>query len=213
MIGTVPADWRVVRLDECCEVRPGPSGGILDTSHHVIGGVPVVTAGDVGSAGIVVAPRVSVTADTAERLHRHRLRPGDIVLVRIGVTTRHAMVSSLQDGWLLGGSCIRFRAVDGVLPGYLACYLAHPAVQEWLAEHTHGTVLPTVTKRTVATLPLVLPPIAVQAGLVEVARIFDEKIRAHENVIQTTRALRDLLLPRLLAGDPALPDVFESPSP
>jgi hypothetical protein len=32
--------------------------------------------------------------------------------------------------------------------------------------------------------------------------MFDAKIQAHENVIQTTEALRDLLMPRPLAGGP-----------
>jgi restriction endonuclease S subunit len=172
----------------------------------MIGGVPVVNAADVGPDGIVSpSPGVRVSPEIAKRLPRYRLEPGDIVLVRIGVTTRRAMATEPQGGWLLSGSCIRVRAVRDVSPEYLACYLAHPAAQEWLAEHTKRGVLPTLSGRTVGALPLVLPPAAVQQRVVEVARIMDAKIHAHENVIRTTQALRELLLPRLLAGDPAPP--------
>lgn len=194
------------RLDECCHVQPGPSGTTLKSSEYVIGGVPVVNAGDVGTEGVSLGPRVSVSAETAERLRRYRLHPGDIVLVRIGVTTRHAMVTEQQDGWLLGGSGIRVRVVRDVSPEYLAYYLTHPAVQEWLAEHTQRGVLPTLSQRTVGALPLVLPPAAVQRGVVDAARVIDAKIRAHQDVIRATRTLRELLLPRLLAGDPVPPD-------
>jgi len=94
LIGTVPDDWRVQRLDECCDVQPGPSGSLLRSTNYVTGGIPVVKAGDVGLDGLNLGPVSSVNVETAERLVRYRLCVGDIVLVRIGVTTRHAMVAA-----------------------------------------------------------------------------------------------------------------------
>ncbi|TDC36154.1 restriction endonuclease subunit S [Micromonospora sp. 15K316] len=205
LIGPVPDDWQTRRLDECCDVQPGPSGTTLRSSAYVIGGVPVVKAGDIGPEGI--NPSVSVDEETAERLRpRYELRPGDIVLVRIGRTTRHTMVSEREARWLLGGSCIRIRATQDISADYLACYLTHPAVQEWLAEYTQRGVLPTLNGRKVREMPLVLPPAAVQQGIAEIARAIDTKIRAHKDVIQATRTLRELLIPQMLTGNPVLPE-------
>ncbi|WP_319462633.1 restriction endonuclease subunit S [Micromonospora sp. RTP1Z1] len=205
LIGPVPDDWQIRRLDECCDVQPGPSGTTLRSTAYVIGGVPVVKAGDIGPEGI--SPSVSLDEETAKRLWpRYELCPGDIVLVRIGITTRHAMVTERQKRWLLGGSCIRIRVTRDISAEYLACYLTHPAVQEWLAEHTQRGVLPTLNGRKVREMPLVLPPAAVQRGVAEVARAIDTKIRAHKDVIQATRTLRELLIPQMLAGDPVLPE-------
>lgn len=201
LIGTVPDDWQTRRLDGCCSVQPGPSGTTLKSSDHVIGGIPVVKATDVDLDGIL-DPDVGVSAETAARLQRYRLQPSDILLVRVGVTTRHAMVTRQQDGWLLGGSCIRLRVETDLVPGYLACYLKHPAVQGWLSEHTRRGVLATLNRRTVSALPLVVPPTAIQRDVVDVAEVIDAKIRAHEDVVSATRTLRELLLPRLLAGTP-----------
>ncbi|WP_327652619.1 restriction endonuclease subunit S [Micromonospora aurantiaca] len=209
LIGPVPDDWQTRRLGECCGVQPGPSGTTLRSSAYVIGGIPVVKARDISPEGI--HPSVSVSEETARRLRpRYELCPGDIVLVRIGRTTRHAMVTERQERWLLGGSCIRIRATRDISAEYLACYLTHPAVQEWLAEHTQRGVLPTLNGRKVREIPLVLPPAAAQRGIAEVAKAIDTKIRAHKDVIQATRTLRELLIPQMLAGNPVLPEAAVS---
>lgn len=190
-------------------MRPGPSGSTLRSSAYVIGGVPVVKAGDISPEGI--NPSVSVDEKTAERLRPgYGLSPGDIVLVRIGRTTRHAVVPEGQERWLLGGSCIRIRATQDISADYLACYLTHPAVQEWLVEYTQRGVLPTLTGHKVSAMPLVLPPPAVQQGIAEVARAIDTKIRAHKDVIQATQTLRELLIPQMLTGNPVLPEAAAS---
>lgn len=201
LIGVVPDDWRVHRLDECCDVQTGPSGTTLKSSDHTMQGVPLVKASDIEPDGISANPSASVSVATAQRLPRkYRLHPGDIVLVRIGTKTRHATVTERHDGWLLGGSCIRLRANRPTSPEYLTCYLTHPAVQEWLAEHTHRGVLATLTATTVRALPLVLPPAAVQQRVIAMFEIFNAKIRAHQEVIRITQTLQGLLLPRLLAS-------------
>lgn len=203
LIGPVPDTWVESRLSECCDVQPGPSGSVLKRTEHVTGGIPVVKARDIGAVGINPAPRDTVSVETAARLHRYRLVEGDILLVRIGVTTRHALVSAEQDGWLVGGSCLRLRARPGFSRAYLNCYLSLPAVQEWLADHTKRGVLPTISARAIGTLPVALPPADIQQRVTEVASNLDAKIRAHENVVQATRALREQLLPELLSGGPS----------
>ncbi|WP_028182792.1 restriction endonuclease subunit S [Salinispora arenicola] len=209
LIGPVPDDWQTRQLGECCDVQPGPSGTTLNSSAHVIGGVPVVKAGDIGPEGILSS--VSVDEATAKRLRpRYELCSGDVVFVRIGRTTQHATVSERQEGWILGGSCIRIRAKQDICTEYIACYLTHPAVQEWLAEHTQRGVLPTLNGRKIRAMPLVLPPEAVQLSITEVARAIDTKIRAHKDVIQATQALRGLLIPQMLAGDPVLTEASVS---
>lgn len=205
LIGQVPDDWRVSALGKCCEVLSGPSGSVLKTSDFVRNGIPVVRAENVGAGTISAATR-AVSAETAERLDRYRLRSGDVVLVRIGVTTRFSTVSSQQHGWVLGGSCMRLRLLDAppehLASSYLGCYLAHPAVQGWLADHTRRGVQSTLPASTVSGLPLVIPPIAVQEAVTSTVRAINAKIYAHEEVIRATKALRELLLLQLLTGHP-----------
>jgi type I restriction enzyme, S subunit len=204
LIGPVPDDWQVRTLGDCCDVQHGPSGSVLKTSHYVLNQIPVVLAENVGD-DIIPAATKTISAETARRLERYRLRPGDIVLVRIGVTTRFTTVSREHDGWVLGWSCLRLRVrsndpPEHLEPSYLACYLAHPAVQGWLVDKTQRGVRPTMRASTVSGLPLVVPPKAVQEAVTATAQAFDAKIRAHEEIIRAARALRGLLLPQLLTG-------------
>lgn len=82
------------------------------------------------------------------------------MLVRIGVTTRFTTVSREQGGWVLGGSCLRLRVLSNLpderlAPAYLACYLAQPEVQGWLADHTRRGVHSTLPASILSGLPLV----------------------------------------------------------
>jgi type I restriction enzyme S subunit len=204
LIGPVPDDWRVCPLREFYDVRPGPSGSVLKTSDYVRDGIPVVRAENVGD-GIIPDATRTVSAETAGRLDRYRMWPGDVVMVRVGVTTRFTTVSRKHAGWVLGGSCLRLRVRPGApperpAPGYLACYLAQPAIQGWLADQTRRGVQSTLRASTVSGLPLVLPPKAVQEMVTATTEAIDAKIRAHEEVIRATKVLRGLLLSQLLTG-------------
>ncbi len=202
LIGLVPDDWRVRTLGECYEVTSGPSGSVLKTADYVRDGIPVVRAANIGD-GIIRDATRTVSAETAERLDRYRLSPGDIVLVRIGVTTRFTTVSDEHAGWVLGGSGLRLRVRPGPErpePGYLACYLAQPAVQGWLSDQTRHGVRSTLRAETLSKLPLVVPPKAVQKGIIATAQAIEAKINAHEEVIRATKALRGLLLQQVLTN-------------
>ncbi|MFI5906995.1 restriction endonuclease subunit S [Dactylosporangium sp. NPDC051541] len=202
LIGQLPDGWQVRTVKACCQVISGPSGTTLSRSAHVSNGIPVLNATDIGPHGII-RPEFTVSEATAQRLARYELARADVVFVRVGLTTRHATVADDQAGWLLGGSCVRIRVVQGLLPGYLPCYLSHPAVREWVADHTRPGVKPSVNNAIIGALPLVIPPVAVQQDILEVASAIDTKIRAHEDVIRGARELRELLLPRLIAGESA----------
>jgi hypothetical protein len=49
-------------------------------------------------------------------------------------------------------------------------------------------------------LPVVVPPEAVQARIADTLGALDDKVVVHEQISRTTAALRDTLLPRLLAA-------------
>lgn len=202
LIGVVPDGWSVCTLGERYDVKSGPSGEVLKTVDYVRDGIPVVRAANIGD-GIVQDATRTVTAETAARLSRYRLSPGDVVLVRIGATTRFTTVSHEHAGWVLGSSGLRLRVRPGPgrpEPGYLACYLAHPAVQGWLSDQTRHASRPTLRAETLSKMPLVVPPKAVQETVIATAQAIDAKINAHEQVIHATKALRGLLLQQVLTN-------------
>ncbi|MBM0240547.1 N-6 DNA methylase, partial [Micromonospora sp. ATA32] len=123
LIGVVSDDWWVGNLDQRCDIQPGPSGTLLAKSDYVHDGIPLVMAGDICDGGIAPDPKAQVSRQTAERLKDYRLQSGDILLVRIGETTRFGIVTAQADGWLMGNTCIRLRPHPQVTPAFLAHYL------------------------------------------------------------------------------------------
>jgi restriction endonuclease S subunit len=202
LIGDVPDDWHQRRLDECCDVQPGPGGSAITSADRVIDGVPVVSARDIHDGRISPTPAVSVHPETARRYHRYQLTVGDILVVRVGSRFRHARADPTKEGWLMGSSCIRLRPrpETGLTSAYLDCYLTHPSVRDWLAQQSRSGIIPTAATGRIAALPVVLPPLDVQYAIVDVVRTLDDKIEVHEKIRRTTQTLRDLLIPQLLSG-------------
>lgn len=203
LIGSVPDSWHMEPLNAFFEVRAGPGGSALRATDYVpVGGIPVVSAQDIGH-GVIRTPKTNVSAEAAKlRLGRYRLIQDDLLLVRVGGAIRHALAGPEHDDWIQGGSCVRLRVdTDDVIPAYLNCYLSHPAVGDWLTQRTRRGVVSTRTTATIATLPVVVPPYEVQLAAIETIDALDAKIRVHEETVRVTGALRDVVLQRLLSGD------------
>jgi type I restriction enzyme S subunit len=211
LIGAVPDGWRQSRLGEVCEILAGPSGARLDRAPRTATSVPVVTPRDLRNHQIASDGSSAVTPEIAAELARYRLAAGDIVCSRTGDLGRQALAGTRQQGWLIGSACLRLRARRSVSTSYLVYYLAHPAVQDWITRNATGSAIPSLNTRTLSSMPIVIPPVAVQSIVADVLGALDKKIDVHEQIGTTTAALRDALLPLLLTGSPVLD--FDSPDP
>jgi restriction endonuclease S subunit len=211
LISPTPATWQHRRLDEVCTVQSGPGGSVLKAADRVASGIPVINTADIGDGHTTSTPPFMVSRDKARRLRRYELAEGDILLARLRATTSHALITPAESWWLMGSSTIRIRVTDAarsaLLPRYLSCYLRHPSVHEFLTRQIKQGLVPSLTSEIVSRLPLALPPLEIQNRVVEVAQAIHDKIQAHEQVIQTTRQLRDALIPQLVSGEVPNDDV------
>jgi restriction endonuclease S subunit len=200
LIGDVPDDWTTARLGDVCDILAGPSGAVLHGETHTASGVPVVAPKDLKGNRIVLDGSLFVAPDAAERLRRYRLAAGDIVCARTGEIGRHALVSGPQAGYLFGTACLRLRAREPVGYDYLAYYLDHPGVRDWIDRNATGSAIPSLTAATLGALPFVLPPERVQTAVSEILGALDEQIAVHDRISRTAARLRDALLPLLILG-------------
>ena len=74
-------------------------------------------------------------------------------------------------------------------------------MHEFLTQVTQQGLMPSLNVEIVGRLPLALPPLHIQTAVVEVAQAMQDKIKAHEDIIQTTLQLRDALIPQLVSGE------------
>jgi type I restriction enzyme S subunit len=190
--GPHPPEWPVIALGELCEVRNGPTG--LAKNWAVREGVPVISPADIVGGRILLDQTGRIPLSEAQGYPRHRLRAGDVVMIRTGSRLEHAVLRQEQaaDAPVPDSSCIWVRVSDGrLIPDYLDRYLAHPAVQEWLERRDHAGVIRHRRGGVLQSLPVLLPPVPEQQTMAEVFRAMEEKIRVHEEIVTITRQLQE----------------------
>lgn len=201
----VSSEWQDISLGDTCEIMAGPAtlkrGTLTDSS------VPVVLPRNIRHGRIIDAQLDGVAADTAASMLRYRLAANDVVCTRAGELGRSGLVSPDQAGWLLGAGCIRLRPVPHVDPYYLMHCLRTPKARDWLDRNATGSTIPTISTRTLAQLPLLLPPMAAQQEIGALLGELDTAACAQERLSIITGELRDTLLPLLTNGlaDPGPP--------
>jgi type I restriction enzyme S subunit len=190
-------------LADLCEITLGPSGLQLGPLTRQLDGIPVVSPPDLTSEHTITTANIkSVSAHTAAGLSRFRLQEGDLVYVRQGTLGRRAVVGPSEATWLFGAACLRIRPRrEHILSGYLLHYLGHPLIHARITSEAHQSMaVETITSRTLATTPVVVPPLARQRVVVKAIDAVNAQINAHRQVITKTEAFRQGLLMDLL-GD------------
>ncbi|NGO13432.1 restriction endonuclease subunit S [Streptomyces sp. HC44] len=196
----IPEGWRRDSLGEICDIQAG--GPALRRSDAVPDGVPLVRPADLRNRRISAEPGMPhVAPDKARGLHRYRLVAGDLLVTRTGNVGRLALVTEREQEWLYNTHLLRVRPHDPAQVPYLVAYLARRATADWLDRRAAGTTgMRSITVRTLSDLPVILPPPDQQREIGAALAAVDEKIRAHEEIVRTTSALRDTLSDLLMSG-------------
>ena len=153
LLGRLPDRWENTTLGEIVKrgnghIQTGPFGSQLHASDYVSVGVPSVMPVNIGDNRIIEKGIFRITEADAERLHRHRVQPGDIIYSRRGDVERRALVRPEQNGWLCGTGCIKIRiGDDSIDPIYASYYLGHPLVRKWIVNHAIGATMPPTARR------------------------------------------------------------------
>ncbi|MFD7842882.1 restriction endonuclease subunit S [Nocardia sp. NPDC059764] len=118
-----------------------------------------------------------VGRDTADRLTRYRLEPGDILVVR-SAQTDPAIVTGSPGRMLMGNNLIRLRVRDITRtdPDYLLAWLSSTRGKADILAATTGSVVPTLSKQALGNLTVTLPPIAEQRRIGAAMRAVDDQV-------------------------------------
>jgi restriction endonuclease S subunit len=200
LIGAVPDDWRHAKLADVCSIVAGPSGTRLRLERRTSANIPVITPQNLQNSRITEDGDSAVSVEQATSLSRYQVRSMDIVVARTGVLGRQGLASEEQEGWLIGTGCLRLRPEEPLGARYLNYYLCHPSVHDWIISNGVGSAISTLTTKTLGALPVVIPPTKTQTAIAATLCALDEKIAIHEQIVQTTVALREAVTPLLFAG-------------
>jgi type I restriction enzyme M protein len=201
--GDLPSDWRRLPLAELCNIQAGPSYsrlGVEERTAH--GSVPIVMPRHLRDGRITGADMDSTTDEIARQLARFRLSVDDILCIRSGAMGEPALVEEQQEGWLFGTNLLRLQLVDSDAadPRYLLGFLSLHATLDWIRNRSHGTVIPSISARSLGFLLIDLPPLAEQRQVGAALLAFDEQIAAHQDFKQAAIRARATLAEHLMEG-------------
>ncbi len=199
--------WKERTLGEICDdvggiIQTGPFGSQLHESDYVDEGVPVVMPKNIIDGRIIEDGIAYITEETAARLARHRLSPGDIVYGRRGDIGRRAIIDARQHGWLCGTGCLRISLGTRILDsGYLYYYLGQDSVVRSIANQAIGATLPNLNTSILRNIEVRYPSLDIQRRIASALGAYDALIDNNLRRNAVLKSMRDMLLPRLFDID------------
>lgn len=177
-----------VRLEDVLElVAMGPFGSDLKVENFTESGVPVIRGGNLGSFHVSNDGLAFVSEEKAETLARSLALPGDLVITHRGTLGQISMVprEGMFDRYLVSQSQMLVRPDTlKAHPEYLTYWLRSPAGQGALMAYSVQTGVPALAQPTksIKSLQIPLPPLAVQKAIGEVLGALDDKIAANHRL-------------------------------
>ncbi|WP_050671380.1 restriction endonuclease subunit S [Luteipulveratus halotolerans] len=149
-------------------IQTGPFGSQLSANEYTDrDGVPVINPAHIAEKGIRPDGKVAVSAETATRLKRHLMRPGDLVLGRRGELGRCAVIRPCDGDVLCGtGSLLVRPNAARALAEFLALAVSSRRSREQLELTSVGSTMSNVSAGTVSRLRIPLPSLETQTGVV-----------------------------------------------
>ena len=155
-----------------------------------------------------------ISREDADRLSKHYLRKGDVLMARRGDFSHYSYVSSRQSGWLCGTGCLLIRLENPRVDNYfLSVWIGTELAQSYLEKFSVGMIMPNLNTEILNGLPVLLPPVGEQRLIARALLACDTKAR---QLGQEQIALEELfraLLEELMTGQLTVPSLtHEQPS-
>lgn len=205
-LGEVPAHWCISKLSYAAEsMQTGPFGSQLHAEEYIEGGVPLINPVDISNGRIFDNPKITVGEDVVERLARHKLALGDIVIARRGEMGRAGLVQESNVGWLCGTGSLRARLDQKILaPEFLLYQFSMKGVVEYLSLQSVGSTMDNLNTSILGRLPVVTPPIVEQTEVISylhgVCGALDRQVEKVNQAIASLSEYRSALITNAVTG-------------
>lgn len=162
----LPRGWAWATVGDVASLTDGPFGSNLKTSHYVDRGPRVVRLQNIGD-GFFRDEHAHITLEHFERLQKHSVRGGDVVVASLGADApRACLVPDSLGPAIVKADCIRVRAEVGVVPAFLMWMLNAPMTRRRAAEVIKGIGRPRLGLGGIRSLVFGIPPTNEQLRIV-----------------------------------------------
>jgi type I restriction enzyme S subunit len=205
LVDGLPEGWEMKLLPEVCVegdgIQTGPFGSQLHQADYTEEGVPVIMPKNIKGNTIDCDGIARIPEALADKLGRHRMIVGDTVYGRRGEIGRRAFIDQKQAGFFCGTGCLRIRPNTSVIDArYLFETLGAPDTAGFIVNQALGSTMPNLSAGALKQVPILYPPLDVQAAFKAIASPKFEAVDVLETQNTKLTAARDLLLPRLMDG-------------
>ncbi|HEX9731821.1 MAG TPA: restriction endonuclease subunit S [Thermoanaerobaculia bacterium] len=201
--GAAPANWTIMRLDECAEVQTGVAKGRKLNSTETVT-LPYLRVANVQDGFLDLTEIKTLTIRSSE-VDRYSLRRGDVVL------TEGGDFDKLGRGFIWTEEvslCIHQNHIFAVranrellLPEFLAYMTQSNYGKAYFLSVAHKTTnLACINTTKLKAFPALLPELEGQRSIIERLRFVDRKIAAEEAKRSSLESLFSSLLHELMTG-------------
>lgn len=205
----VPDGWTWATVEQLAAPEPnsitdGPFGSNLKTEHYMDSGPRVLRLQNIGD-GVYVDEEAHITQAHFERLQKHRIFAGDVVIAGFGENPpRCCIIPESLGPAIVKADCIRFKPHSSVLPKYMNAALNSDPVRKRTKGMVHGVGRPRLNLGEIKSIVLPLPPLAEQTRIVaEVERrlsVVEELESVVSANLQRATRLRQSILQKAFTG-------------
>ncbi|MGW4227796.1 restriction endonuclease subunit S [Streptomyces sp. NPDC004980] len=180
IIHELDADWvQLRRLG--ATVATGPFGTQFSADDYEVDGIPMINTAHIQDGKITPNPHHAVSEETANRLRKHRLKPGDIVIARKRHLGRAAAVKPSQAGWLCGTDSIALTVPREIAyPEFVEHLLRSRYVRSQLLKNSLAATIPNLNEGNLLELEVPHIPLSRQ-------REFCTRLDKVDSVLAATR--------------------------
>lgn len=200
--------WQTVPLRDCCR---RPEYGFTGTASKNAEGIKYLRITDIQERGVDWNAVPSIELPRTKR--DYFLKPGDIVIARIGATTGKAFLIRSCPRAVFASYLIRIRSKRGLLPTYLHLCLQTQAYWNHIRKQKGGRLKKGVNISVLENFCIPLPTTGEQRTIV---RLFRSIARARDSRLQETRLLDELFassLEELMTGQFSTVKLIEEHQP
>ena len=196
-IGTIPADWHVVRLGDVCEPpQYGAGAAARPYDPNLPRYVRITDLTDDGE----LSPEDPRSADPLQ-VAGYELRDGDLLFARSGSVGRTYLYREADGPCVYAGYLIKFRADPGrVLPSFLEAWTHSQPYFRWIETVARRGAQTTINAREYSRMSLPLPQLHEQNAISEMLEAVDASLANVKNTLMIYRSIKSSAAETLLSG-------------
>ena len=188
-------EWKTVYLGDICRkyngsIQTGPFGSQLHQSDYENNGIPVIMPKDIVNSRIDLDSVARIGFDNANRLSKHKVKSGDLIIPRRGDINKNTLIDKEQEGFICGTGCLKITPPSEILDSvYFKYYLDSSSAIDWLESNAIGATMKNLSGAILYKLPVILPNLTIQKKVAAILSAYDDLI---ENNLKQIRLLEEM---------------------